>query len=243
MRPIRSPETSVRKQPTPRNNPEHDIIQVNRSGSLRCRIFKSFYTWNVSKRTDGQTNIFCQWCINCKYVLHLAHKYYIRRKMRKLQSETKHNRLTSEMARCWVNDRRDAWDGARYESLRISWRVPIPGSVYIGRSQQNAALQPSQCGLRTNFRSMKQTVWNAMNNYFIRIHAKILFKNTLQHWQHKMLSTPNINRSHISHRATMALLVFVANRFSNRKVAWWLLVIKGKYFPQLSDNWMCGIVS
>ena len=35
MEPIYSPETSMRNQPTPRNIPEDDRIQVKRSGSLR----------------------------------------------------------------------------------------------------------------------------------------------------------------------------------------------------------------
>ena len=35
IKPIRSPETSVRNQPTLRHIPDNDSIQVNRGGSLR----------------------------------------------------------------------------------------------------------------------------------------------------------------------------------------------------------------
>ena len=38
MGPIGCPETSMRNQPTLRNNPEDGRILVNRSGSLRSRI-------------------------------------------------------------------------------------------------------------------------------------------------------------------------------------------------------------
>jgi hypothetical protein len=42
MGPIRIPETSVRNTPTLRNIPEDDRIQVNRSESLRSRMWQQY---------------------------------------------------------------------------------------------------------------------------------------------------------------------------------------------------------
>jgi len=54
-------------------------------------------------------------------------------------------------------------------------------------------------------------------------------------------SYKNINVSSIS-RERVAVLGFVADRFRNRKVTWWFLLMKGKFFPQLSINGGMGSI-
>ena len=146
------------------------------------KYLKRFCRWNVCIRTDEQifsasvaliSNMSWNWhtniipdtkCANCGP-----------------------KRITidwqSEIARCWVNDRCDAWAGARYESLRISERVPIPGSIYIS-DEQNAALLPLQHGLWSNFRSTKQKVSNSINNPFISINIIQNYYNA--YWQYNI---------------------------------------------------------
>jgi hypothetical protein len=56
MGPIRYPETSVRNQPTLRNIPEEDIIQVNSSGSPRPHREQPFFLGGGVEGEEGGSN-------------------------------------------------------------------------------------------------------------------------------------------------------------------------------------------
>jgi hypothetical protein len=60
-----------------------------------------------------------------------------------------------------------------------------------GVEQQRAACDPSTFEIADRdliAETRNQKVWNSMNNYFIRIHRIMLFKNALYYWQHNKLT-------------------------------------------------------
>ena len=63
------------------------------------------------------------------------------------------------------------------------------------------------------------------NNYFIRIHRRLLFRNALYYYQHNIIHTEIYTEAPPNVKVTTAMVSFASYRFRNRKVRWWLNVI------------------
>ena len=57
MGPIGYPETSLLNQPALRYNPEDEIIQLNRSGSLRSGTYEVAHVYGVIRRTAAKSEM------------------------------------------------------------------------------------------------------------------------------------------------------------------------------------------
>jgi hypothetical protein len=64
------------------------------------------------------------------------------------------------------------------------------------------------------------------NNYFIRIHTRLLFGNDLYYYQYNIIHIEKYTETETppTIKVTNAIFSFVAYRFRNRKVRWWLNV-------------------